>query len=98
MSKSQKLLSGLLFGIVFMVLGVTIWSFFNPYAAVAYIPLLFISIYYLLWYLFTKLTSFFDTRWGHYIVLVAVILPLVALLVQKESIIRFSIQVLNAIQ
>lgn len=98
MSKSQKLLSVLQFAILLMVLASFVWSFFNPYASIAYIPLIIISIYYLLWYLFIKMVPFFNTNKGYYFVLAFVILPILVFMMNKEVIVNLSIHLLNMIQ
>ena len=98
MNKSQKLLSVMQFAILLMIIATFIWSLFNPYASVAYIPLIVVSIYYLLWYFFTKLVPFFSTKKGYYIVVIAVILPIITLTVSSDKIIRYSVLILNSIR
>lgn len=98
MNKSQKLLSVLQFALLLMIVAALVWSLFNPYATVALIPLVVVSIYYLLWYIFTKMVPFFDTKNGYYVVVAAVILPIITLALASDDVVKYSIQMLNIIR
>lgn len=98
MQKSKKLLAVLLFTILILIVGVLIWSFFNPYARVMLIPLGMLSLYYLLIYGFVSLTNQFESRMYYYFILVLIIIPLLTLGLAYDRFIDFSVSLLNYLQ
>ncbi|WP_277632140.1 hypothetical protein [Avrilella dinanensis] len=98
MQKSKKLLAVLLFTILILIVGVLIWSFFNPYARVMLIPLGMLSLYYLLIYGFVSLTSQSESRMYYYFILVLIIIPLLTLGLAYDRFIAFSVSLLNYLQ
>lgn len=98
MQKSKKLLAILLFTILLLIIGILVWSFFNPYARVMLVPLGMLSIYYLLVYTFVNLTGEVNTKIFHYFILVLIILPLLALGLAYDRFIAFSVSLLNYFQ
>ncbi|PJR03301.1 hypothetical protein [Avrilella dinanensis] len=98
MQKSKKLLAVLLFTILILIVGVLIWSFFNPYARVMLIPLGMLSLYYLLIYGFVSLTNQSESRMYYYFILVLIIIPLLTLGLAYDRFIAFSVSLLNYLQ
>ena len=98
MQKSKKLLSILLFSILILIVGVLIWSFFNPYARAMLIPLGMLSVYYLLIYGFVSLTGKSDSRIYYYFILVLIVIPLITLGLAYDRFIDFSVSLLNYLQ
>ena len=98
MQKSKKLLAILLFTILLLIIGILVWSFFNPYARVMLVPLGMLSIYYLLVYTFVNLTGEVNTKIFYYFILVLIILPLLALGLAYDRFIAFSVSLLNYFQ
>lgn len=98
MQKSKKLLAILLFTILLLIIGILVWSFFNPYARVMLVPLGMLSIYYLLVYTFVNLTGEVNTKIFYYFILVLIILPLLALGMAYDRFIAFSVSLLNYFQ
>lgn len=98
MQKSKKLLAILLFTILLLIIGILVWSFFNPYARVMLVPLGMLSIYYLLVYTFVNLTGEVNTKMFYYFILVLIILPLLALGLAYDRFIAFSVSLLNYFQ
>lgn len=98
MQKSKKLLAILLFTILLLIIGILIWSFFNPYARVMLVPLGMLSIYYLLVYTFVNLTGEVNTKIFYYFILVLIILPLLTLGLAYDRFIAFSVSLLNYFQ
>ncbi|HLV46766.1 MAG TPA: hypothetical protein VKY32_06970 [Flavobacterium sp.] len=98
MQKSKKLLSILLFTVLILIVGVLIWSFFNPYARAMLIPLGMLSIYYLLIFGFVSLTGKSDSRTYYYFILVLAIIPLLTLGIAYDRFIDFSVSLLKYIQ
>jgi|SRR5690606_19030600 len=98
MQKSKKLLSILLFTILILIVGVLVWSFFNPYARAMLIPLGMLSVYYLLIYGFVSLTGKSDSRIYYYFILVLIVIPLITLGLAYDRFINFSISLLNYLQ
>jgi len=97
MNKSQKFLSVLQFGVLLLIVATLVWSFFNPYAMVALVPLGLISVYYILWYLMVRLVPFLQTKRGYYIVVFAAVFPLITMATASKSVINYSIQFINLI-
>lgn len=98
MQKSKKLLAIFLFTILLLIIGILVWSFFNPYARVMLVPLGMLSIYYLLVYTFVNLTGEVNTKIFYYFILVLIILPLLALGLAYDRFIAFSVSLLNYFQ
>lgn len=98
MQKSKKLLAILLFTILLLIIGILVWSFFNPYARVMLVPLGMLSIYYLLVYTFVNLTGEVNTKIFYYFILVLIILPLLTLGLAYDRFIAFSVSLLNYFQ
>lgn len=98
MQKSKKLLAILLFTILLLIIGILVWSFFNPYARVMLVPLGMLSIYYLLVYTFVNLTGEVNTKMFYYFILVLIILPLLTLGLAYDRFIAFSVSLLNYFQ
>ena len=97
MEKISKTISILIFTILLLVVGVVIWSFFDPYAQVLLLPLGFLSLYYLLLFSFLKLIGNKTSKLWRYLILFMVVVPLLSFAYGYNTFIRFSIEVLNSI-
>lgn len=97
MEKITKILSILIFTILLLIIGNVIWAYFNPYAKVMLIPLAFLSVYYLLLFLFTKLINNQKSKFFNYLVVAMIVVPLISLSYGYNAFIKFSITLLNQI-
>ena len=96
MEKISKTISILIFTILLLVVGVVIWSFFDPYAQVLLLPLGFLSLYYLLLFSFVKLIGAKTSKPWRYLILFMIVVPLLSFAYGYNTFIRFSITLLNA--
>lgn len=95
MKQLNKLLTILIFSILLLIIGVVIWSFFDPYARVMLVPLGILNIYYFLLFSFIKLKSLQEVRWAKTLGWILIALPLVALALAYDRFIYFSADLIN---
>ncbi|WP_448606172.1 hypothetical protein [Paenimyroides ceti] len=94
MQKLIKILSILIFTILIVIIGVFIWSFFNPYAQVLLIPLGILSIYYAFLFGFCKLVNS-NSRYFEYIMIFLIVIPLISVSYSYDRFVTLSIDMLN---
>ena len=97
MNKLLKITQILIFTILILLIIVFIWQFFNDYAKLMFIPLGFLSIYYLLLHLFAKLVQHKQSKAGFYAGVVFIIVPLLAFSLAYKPVLEFSYHILQSI-
>lgn len=97
MNKLLKIAQVFVFTILILLIGVFIWQFFDAYAKLLFIPLGFLSIYYLLIYLFAKLLPQNHSKVWFYAGIFFMIIPLLAFSTAYRPIMEFSLNIINAL-
>lgn len=95
MNKLLKITQTLIFSVLILLIAVFVWQFFNDYAKLLFIPLGFLSIYYLLIYLFVKLQQHNDSKIWFYGGIFFIIVPLFAFSVAYKPVMEFSFNILQ---
>lgn len=97
MNKLLKITQTLVFTVLILLIIVFIWQFFNDYAKLLFIPLGFLSIYYLLLYLFVKLLPQNHSKAWFYVGLFFMIIPLLAFSMAYKPVLEFSYNILQTL-
>lgn len=97
MNKLLKIAQVFVFTILILLIAVFIWQFFDAYAKLLFIPLGFLSIYYLLIYLFAKLLQQNQSKVWFYVGIFFMIIPLLAFSMAYKPILEFSYSILESL-